>query len=688
MRDWRKLLEQAREFRAKRNTIYDMRKYWRVLGYHEANNLSEAFIRAMGFGSVLKNMAPVVRDEDVFAGSSSGVYLEKLPPDITEEQYKEACKEHDVRGQRDFWAGFDHSIADYPTLLSKGIGGYIKQAEASLKTHKKAKETDFLKSVIITLEALQIFIRRHIITSNNKEIALSLRHISEHPPRTLFEAIQLVWFVHLAFWTEGRYSMALGRIDQYLLPFYERDLKAGRITREDALNLFCHLWVKLEEIGEIFNICIGGLTPDGKDGTNELSYICLDATRLVQSPSTNISARFHDDTPERFHRECFECIRTGVGFPAIFNDHVLIPGLERIGIPTEIARDHCMVGCIETMLAGRQQAWSDSRFNTALTLMKALNKMRYEPNPSYEMVISLFRGELEKDMVAHTKNFNEYIARFPVEKFPDLFLSALTRDCIARAKDINDGGAEFKRFHGIAIMGLATVADSLAAIKKLVFEEKALTFDQLMKAIDTDFEGHEPIRHMLMNRAPKYGNDDDYVDDIAAQIVEWTTSECLKHEVHGGGRFIGGMAANVSNIYSGKEVGATPDGRKAFTPLSDAASPFFGRDIKGPTAFIKSVSAPDYSKALLGSVVNMKFEPEFFQGEEGAKRFNALTHTFVKDRIQELQFNFTGNKALLEAQKNPQAYLNLVVRVSGFSAYFVTLDKEVQEDIIRRRAHT
>jgi len=301
--------------------------------------------------------------------------------------------------------------------------------------------------------------------------------------------------------------------------------------------------------------------------------------------------------------------------------------------------------------------------------------------------MELLKVEICSGIQTHTEKINDVIKSRPADKFPDPFLSALTLDCIGRGKDINDGGAEFKAFHGICFMGLATIADSLAALKKLVFEEKSIDFNELMKALAADFAGNEPLRKQLLNRAPKYGNGDDYVDSIAAWLVDFTAEESLKHSMVNGGRFVCGMAANVANIPSGKLVGATPDGRQAGQPLSDAASPHFGRDRKGPTAFIESIGKPDFQHVLTGSVVNMKFDPELYAGKNGRDRFAAFTKAFVRQRIQQMQFNFTGNKVLREAQKNPELYENLVVRVSGFSAYFISLSKEVQEDVIRRRAH-
>jgi len=685
MSSWREVLAAVR--RTQVPPRHDLRPYWRVLAFRRFQGAPEPVVRAQAFASVLEHVPLHFYDGELICGSRRGFASTDLPPGLTEAEFKAARDEHDARGQRGFWAGFDHTLADFPTLLALGIAGLLAKVAVARRTHTRSDEIIFLDAVEITLNAFAAFIRRHADATRaagREELAACLEAIAGPPPQTLHQAMQLVWLTHLACWSEGRYAMALGRIDQYLYPFYRQDLEGGLITPDRVLELFCHLWARVDEIGEIQNICIGGLMPDGADATNEQSYVCLEATRLVQSPYTNLSARFHDATPDRFHRACFEVIRTGVGFPAIFNDHVLLAGLEEIGIPPAVARDYCMVGCIETMLAGRQQAWSDSRFNTPLCLLAALEEMRALPDRSYEDLVARFRRLLARDLAAHADRVNAYIAGFPSERFPDPFLSALTRDCIARARDINNGGAEFKRFHGICIMGLATLADSLAAVKKLVFEEEAVGFDELLAALETDFAGAEPLRLMLVNRAPKYGNDDAYVDRIAADIVHWAADACLEHEVSGGGRYVSAMAANVQNISAGREVGATPDGRHAGTPLSDAASPYFGRDMHGPTAFLGSVAAPDYHRVLTGSVINMKFDPAHFRDEAGAARFLTLTKTFVRRRIPELQFNFTGNDALRAARHDPERYRNLVVRVSGFSAYFVTLDREVQDDILRR----
>jgi formate C-acetyltransferase len=698
--DWQRLLDRSRRDNFKDRT-YDLCRLWRALAFREqapqggaTAPQSEAMARAAAFQAVLDHLE-VEPDEGLLLGNcrgltSRGFTGDSLPTAGGEADYHTLMEELDARGQRDFWAGFDHALADYPTLLAVGVGGLRRRIQESLARHPGPEAQDFLHAAGRTLDAFSRFIRRlagEARRAGQRSAAATCAAVANQPPRTFREALQLVWLTHLVFKTEGRCHMALGRLDQYLWPFYARDLQQGRLTRLAALDLLCHLWARLDEIGEVQNICIGGLTPAGDDATNDLSFLCLEATARVGSPHTNLSARFHDRTPEAFHRACFETIRTGIGFPAIFNDHVLIPGLEELGVPIEAARDYAMVGCIETMLPGRQPPWSDSRFNTPAVLLEAMHLLAAEPQPTYERLTALFRQALSRALQAHVDRVNAHIARFPPDRFPDPFLSALTRDCLGQALDIHAGGAEFPRFHGICIMGLATLADSLAAVKKLVFEERAVAYADLMAALDRNFAGAEPLRQRLLHQAPKYGNDDPYVDGIAAQVVAWTAGECLRHRVVGGGRFLCALAANIQNIAAGREIGATPDGRQAHTPLSDAASPYFGRDASGPTAFLRSVAVPDYGQVLAGSVINMRFDPEPFRDEAGAQRFLAFTRYFVARRIPELQFNFTSNETLLAARRDPESYRSLVVRVSGFSARFVDLAPDVQDDILRRRAH-
>jgi len=368
-RSWEHVLRQTRTYHRDRSRLaqcHDLRTYYRATAYRTYDGLPEPVVRAQAFARVLDCVPLHCYRGEAFAGSVAGFRTPSLPAGISDQDYRAAVHEEQARGSRSFIAGRDHTLADYPTLLQDGIGGVQDHARrelerrcgkaeqsALLREHLErftvagtdlhwvrvrpddttAKEIALLRAVCVCLEALGRFAHRYATacrSAGNETAAEALERVSDRPPRTLWEAMQLVWLVHIAFCSEGRHAMALGRVDQYLLPFYRRDVDAGRIDQGEALSLFCHLWAHVEELGEVTNICIGGLTPEGADATNELSYMALQATRLVASPHTNLSARFHDGTPQCFHEACFETIRTGIGFPALFNDHVLVPGLTEI----------------------------------------------------------------------------------------------------------------------------------------------------------------------------------------------------------------------------------------------------------------------------------------------------------------------------------------------------------------------
>lgn len=680
--DWKVLLTRQNARRSVANGMqgnesaaFDLSSYWFGKAYLATQAVDpEPIIRAEALRTALLE-CPKLPHPDALLFGEQEWFVDELPPYIKDKaEFDAACKAN--RARRPFAAGYDHTIPNYPELLSLGIGGLLAKVDAS------ENKTQELEGMRISLEAFSEFIAGYAGLDPSGRLA----HIASQPPRDFLEAVQLVWLTHLALSIEGRHHNAVGRLDQWLLPFYEADLAAGRLDRNGALNAICHLWCMVEGMHEITNICIGGQKPDGSDATNELSYLCLEATKLVRSPSTNLSARFHAKSPERYHHACADVIISGIGFPAIFNDEPVIAALVKNGIPLEPARDFAMVGCIEPMIPGRQQAWSDSGFNAPAHLLKALDALPGQGPASHEELFNCFSIRIRKALEEHAASINKQIESHPAAKFPDPFLSALTSDCIARGKDINNGGAEFKRLHGIAAMGLGTLADSLAAIKKLSIENKTIPFTELRDALKKDFAGSEPLRLLLLNGAPKYGNADHYVDEIAKDVVKLFAGECARLHTCDGGRFVICLASNIQNISAGHEIGATPDGRKAWTPLSDAASPYYGRDRNGPTAFIQSVASPDY-KDVACTVVNMRFDPSYFKGAEGVTRFTSFTKVFVAKGIQELQFNFNDNSTLEKAIERPEDYAGLVVRVSGFSAYFTQLAKAVQYDILKRRPH-
>jgi pyruvate formate-lyase/glycerol dehydratase family glycyl radical enzyme len=696
MADAIKFLAELRKARLKK---HDLRPVWEGEAFVKFSDEPMAVRRARALKNVLENAGVCIRKDEKLFGSVSGCFADKLPFGYTKEKANKYIAAGNDAGKRDFLGNVDHSAPDYGELLFRGLHGMALSVRGQMDTKRPTDEFDFLSAVLITLEAASSYISKHAAFLSmeakktggirGKELLRSAKiceKIAFDIPGSFEEAVQLVCFIHLIFAIEGRGAMALGRFDQYFFPFYKKDINSGKLTRKGALELVKHFWAKLEEPGinnPVQNICIGGFTPDGKDATNELSYICLKATSIMQTPRSNLSARLHDSSSGEFIKACARVIRTGVGFPAIFNDEVLVPALIKKGVSVKDARDLCFVGCVETFVSGKQPPWSDSRFN----ILECVNKALRRKPPTFKKLEAQFEKEVMQGVKEHAAGINAYKAKFPSSKYMDPFLSAFIKDCVKKGRDMNNGGTRYPDAHGIAGMGLGTTADALAAVKKLVYEEKRISIPELIRALDADFAGYEDMRQELLNKAPKYGNNDPVADRLAARVTEIFCKAVHPMRTNNGGWYFPLMGSNVANIPAGKEVGATPDGRKAFTPLSDSASPHFGRDRLGPTAVINSISHVDYTGVTGGTVVNMKFSPDVFAGEDGLQRFATLLSVFIKKRGMEVQFNMTGAKVMKDAQKNPEKYMDLIVRVSGFSALFTELAREVQDDIIGRTEH-
>lgn len=598
-----------------------------------------------------------------------------LPRKGRDDAASQAAWQATVRG---FSVGMNHTIPDYQTLVDKGLGDFIERAREGLRRDP----SPFREALLIVLQAVSAYMRRAaaFCRANHPDCAARLDRVAWDRPMTFAEGVQLILTVHDLLLADNGGANALGRLDQVLLPLYLAD-DAGRA---DALDALCHLLVAVDRYQDITNIVIGGVDPAGANAENPLSGLILEAVDRVKSPSTNLSARLHDASTDAFLRGCVRLIGTGIGFPAVFNDHVNIPMLVGAGIPIEAARDYALVGCVETVVPGRQVPWSDGRLNMPGIFCALMRRL--ETFETYEALWEALADHLADALRAYRDKYEDELARHPPADYPLPLLSALTRDCLARGRDVNDGGAEFPRFHGIGMMGLATLADSLAVIQKLVFAEKRIAPRQLSDALDQNFEGAEALRQICLNHAPKYGNDDPFVDAIAADIVRLASHLTAGLTLQDGGRLFSCMASNVQNVSAGASTPATPDGRFAGTPLSDAASPAAGRDREGPTAFVNSIITADYT-AQNCTVVNMRFAPSLFEGEAGVVRMTALLRRFVAGRGHEMQFNVTDNGVLERAMAHPEAYGDLIVRVSGFSDYFVNLAPEVQRDILQRSLH-
>lgn len=686
MTDWRPVLQIERGTAQPGDPFSRMRPYqwnWFYQGEYYRLNPSrdpECLQRARALAYALEHLPLTIYPEQEFFGGAETFRSDALLPGIAQADYDENLSHFHKHGPRSFKAGWSHTYPDFNTLMRKGLGDFQRRADQAAAERPDTPEA---AAMAIALRGVAAFFRRAAqgCRQTHPETADRLERTADAPPETFADALQLMWLVFIILESEGRGHNALGRIDQYLHHAFQR----SQLPESEALNLLCHVWSKIEGLHEVTNICIGGVKPeDGSDATNPLSFLALRATALVRSPSTNLSARLHDQTSDEFLLACTDLIRTGIGFPAVFNDHVNIPMLERLGFPRELCRDYALVGCVETLIPGCQVAWGDGRFNMPKVFLDTI--MRLPEFPDFEALWKDLRRTFRTALEQYRDDLDTLIRSFPPDRFPDPLLSALTRDCLARSRDINAGGSLLPRLHGIGMMGLATLADSLTAVNTLVFEQRHITPDQLVHALRTNFADAEELRLTLVNRAAKYGNDDDGCDRMAARIVDLCAELTADLRTCDGGFLQSCMASNVQNIPAGAELGATPDGRRAGEPLSDAASPTAGHDRHGPTAFVNSIIKPDYASQNC-TVVNMRFSPDMFADDGGRQRFRAFLRRFIQGRGHEMQFNVTNDDMLRQAIDNPERFADLIVRVSGFSAFFTRLSPQVQQDILRRRAH-
>jgi formate C-acetyltransferase len=712
------LLKEEMERIPEKKTIIS--PYLLYLGFSEHLDDPVPVSRAYAIESLFTRHEKYIYQNDRIAGSFRGRLSDD--PSISGAMLDRAKDLLHSYGFNHFLTNADHFGPDYETFLADGVGGTLAKIHRSLLVHKgdpdAEKKLNFLTAAEITMRAFGTMIRQYgeaadtmgagstdAQKENFLEMARICKKLSSEKPDTFREALQLIWLVHTAFVYEGRYAMALGRLDQYLYPFYQKDTESGILTRSQALELMeCTLY-KIGEfryfgMDDVVNIAIAGRKPNGEGGINELSYIILEAVKNCNIPGPNLSARLYDGIPDDFVDQCLQVIGTGLGYPALMNDEVNIPALHRHGYTIEDSRNYCMVGCIENFIQGKQPPWSDGRYNSPKYIELALNNGRcmLTGNPmgpetgdvSEFKTMEQFTDALKKQMVYGAA---DYMARFRNENdrynkvsYTQPFLSCFCQCCIERGLDINDGGALYPSVHGAGCMGIATMADSLAAVEEVVYHQKAASLAELRDALLANFQGHDELRLKLLH-APKYGNNNDFADKYAVWFVEAHDEIFSKYRTRDGGAVYTAIASNVSNIPAGREIAATPDGRLSGEPISDAASPMHGADRSGPTAVVLSTSKPDYTKVSCGTVLNQKYSPSMFTNPEKRAKLLSLIKVYFNRGGQEMQINAVSREILTDARQHPEAYKNLVVRVSGFSAYYTCLDSSVQDDILERTEH-
>ena len=625
--------------------------------------------------------------------------------------------------------GLHLAVPDYEKVLSHGLNSIIEEAEEELKSIRFFGRDDvekrlFLEAVIIALKAINQFANRLVDLAEAKagaeanperreklqRIAETCRWVPANAARSFYEALQCFWLIYLV--CNPSPTIGVGRFDQYMYPFYRKDKEMGRITDEEVVRLLCELRVKDMELVRValrpakrmqhagmakwHNMVIGGVTSNGQDATNELAYLILEAAKRLMTPHHTITLRVHEGTPEELMMKALEVVKTGVGMPAFVGDRSYIEFLLSKGVPIPVARNYALGGCLDVALPGLMRIVGASFFVAPKVLEIFLND---GVDPRTGLEVGPFKVDLDKfqTYVEFTDALKEYLAHFiglwvEVANLHAAVRSELTKHVVEAAlmtNGIKAGKSFFERKMPYEInsvllpVGMINVADSLATIKKLVFEEKKITMEQLKKAVQANWEGYEELRRMCLE-APKYGNDDDYTDLIAKDLYRFLAMTITKFDYTLGGKHQPG-GISISSMWAGGDItGATPDGRYAGEVLADGSmSPMRGRDTNGPTAIIKSASKIDQT-LYASTLLNMKFHPSTLGNTEDLKKLATLIKTYFSLGGKHVQFNVVSREMLLEAQKQPENYSDLVVRVAGYSAYFVQLGKRVQDEIIAR----
>ncbi|PKM64840.1 MAG: pyruvate formate-lyase [Firmicutes bacterium HGW-Firmicutes-20] len=637
-------------------------------------------------------------------------------------------------------SGDGHVVPDYPTLLSRGFRWYVDEANKKIRKELTFEQRSFYQAVIISLEAALRWIKRYgelaeqlSMDENGQrktellEMARMATTLMEQPTQSFRECVQATYLVHILQLIESNgHSFCFGRFDQYAYPYYKRDIDNGILSEGSALEIITHFFLMTNSTNKIrpnghtkfsqgypiySNLMIGGLTPEGKDATNPLSFLCIEAMNLTALKEPNFSMRYHKDTPSELLELAAKLIRTGTGMPALFNDAVAIRGLMDLGIPMEDARDYCAIGCVETGVAGKygHRATGMTYCNWG-KLMELLMYNGEDPKTKIQLIsINGQKGnEIEfknyKELWQGWMKILKYYTDLAVEsdaicdrsliKYDSSPLaSCFIQDAFELGKTLKEGGCKYDIVSQSNI-GPAVVGNSLYSIKKLIFDEEKLSLIQLKEALSDNWKSLESAKiHKMIRHLPKFGNDIDEVDEIVSDVFQSYLDllPFYKTQRSSKGPTISRYTMSTSNITSyvpnGLEVGATPDGRFAYQPLNEGCSPTQGTDTHGPTAVLKSVSKLPNHQVAAGQLLNMRFTPSSLSKDEDLSKFVDLLRTSIELNIYHNQFNIVDTKTLREAQKNPQAYTDLIVRVAGYCAQFVSLMPEAQEAIIARSEH-
>lgn len=622
------------------------------------------------------------------------------------ERIEAECRRLGVRRRNAiFWAASfqGHMVLDWAKLLRGGVGELIDEAAHHEREHPSERGRRLARAGRILAEGLRDFIHAHArhaselaaeATGQRREELRSIAGVCERvatePARTMREALQLFWLGYLY---DGADNPA--RIDQWLAPYLRRDLDEGRLSRQDAERLIEALWIKLNEVRG-WNTVLGGQTPAGEDASNELTHICLDVTERLGLPAPNVSVRWFSGTPGRLRERTVEVIGRGLGMPAVYNDEVIVPALTSQGIAVEDARDYAFGGCTEIQIPGKSNlGGEDANLNLAKCLELALNDgvdmrsgERLGPATGTASDLTDFEGlyaawweqvEAATEDMLRITNIGQ---RIRSECGAKLFRALLTADCLERGLDPDDGGARYG--HGeVMTLGIAVVADSLAATRRFVYHRASVSMGELREGLASDFAGRERLRLALLHDAPKYGNDEDEADELATRVAGDFWSLLRGYETHRGGRYGGGVIVLGRNVWFGEHTAATPDGRHAGAPLEDSIGPRSDVATRGPSAALRSAAKIDQTLGPMGVLCNLTLPAETFE-DRTREKARRLIEGYFAEGGQQVQITVASRELLEAARREPERHRDLIVRVGGYSDYFVKLSAELQDEMIGR----
>lgn len=645
-----------------------------------------------------------------------------------------------IKAEGNITSGDAHLAVEYEKVMKCGLKDYeIRTKEAMAKLNltemENLKKYYFHQAILIVIAAVKNFAKRYADlaltmaeaekperAAELREMARILKKVPYEPAETMKEAVQSMWLIHLVLQIESNgHSLSYGRMDQYLYPYYKKDIENGVETEDSACELLTNLWLKTYTINKIRswshtqfsagsplyqNVTIGGQTPDKKDAVNSLSFLILKSVAQTHLPQPNLTVRYHAGLDQEFMKEAIEVVRCGFGMPAFNNDEIIIPSFIEKGVKEEDAYNYSAIGCVETAVPGKwgYRCTGMSFLNFPKSLLIAMNDgvdpesgIRVTEGTGHFLQMNSYEdiekawNKIIRDFTRHSVIIETCCDMILEETVPDVLCSALVQDCIGRGKTLKEGGAVYDFISGLQV-GIANMADSLAAIKKCVFEDQSVTKEELWNALQNDFEGEkgERIQNILLD-APKYGNDDDYVDTLIRRAYDVYIDEIGKYHNtrYGrgpiGGTYYAGTSSISANVGQGLGTLATPDGRKAHTPLAEGCSPSHAMDKKGPTAVFKTVSKLPTKDITGGVLLNQKVTPQILEKEEDRMKLIAIIRTFF-NRLHgyHVQYNVVSKETLRDAQIHPEKHRDLIVRVAGYSAFFNVLSKQTQDDIIER----